>query len=88
MAKGAGGVSGKYKGLKIRPGEVGAPMAFFGQQQVERMRAGHRAKYQQNPDLKAMLLATKQAELAHFRHKQPLETYEVLMEVRKDLAKN
>jgi len=88
MAKGAGGVSGKYKGLKIRPEEVGAPMAFFGQQQVERMRAGHRAKYQQNPDLKAMLLATKQAELAHFRHKQPLETYEVLMEVRKDLAQN
>ena len=88
MAKGAGGVSGKYKGLRIRPEEVGAPMAFFGQQQVERMRAGHRAKYEQNPDLKAMLLATKQAELAHFRHKQPLETYEVLMEVRKDLAQN
>ena len=88
MAKGAGGVSGKYKGLKVRPEEVGAPMAFFGQQQVERMRAGHRAKYQQNPDLKAMLLATKQAELAHFRHKQPLEIYEVLMEVRKDLAQN
>jgi hypothetical protein len=44
MAKGAGGVSGKYKGLKIRPEEVGAPMAFFGQQQIQRMRAGHRAK--------------------------------------------
>lgn len=88
MAKGAGGPIGKYNGLKIRPEEVGAPMVFFGQQQLERMRAGHRAKYQQNPDLKAMLLATKQAELIHFRHKQPLESYEVLMEVRKDLVQN
>jgi len=86
MAKAAGGPSGKYKGLKIRPDGVGAPMSFFGQQRVERMRAGHRAKYQQNPDLKAMLLATKTAELAHFKPKQPLESYEILMEVRKDLA--
>jgi predicted NAD-dependent protein-ADP-ribosyltransferase YbiA (DUF1768 family) len=88
MAKAAGSHSGKYKGLRIRPQEVATPMNFFGVQQVERMRAGHRAKYQQNPDLKTMLLATKEAELAHFRHKQPIETYEVLMEVRKDLAQN
>ena len=88
MAKAAGSHSGKYKGLRIRPQEVATPMNFFGVQQVQRMRAGHRAKYEQNPDLKTMLLATKEAELAHFRHKQPIETYEVLMEVRKDLAQN
>ena len=86
MAKAAGGPSGKYKGLKIRPKEIGAPMAFFGVQQSQRMRAGHRAKYEHNPDLKAMLLATKNAELAHFKPKRPIEPYKILMEVRKDFT--
>lgn len=87
MAKAAGSPSGKYKGIRIRPQGVEASMNFFGTERVERMRAGHRAKYLENPDLKNVLLKTKLAQLAHFRHKKPLESYEVLMEVRSDLKK-
>lgn len=88
MAKDAGSASGKHKGVKIRPNNVVASMNFFGQERIDRMRAGHRAKYEQNPDLKEMLVKTKNAQLLHFQRNNPLESYEVLMEVRRDFIKS
>jgi len=85
MALSAGGKSGKYKGALIRPKQVKVDPDFFGERGTKEMRDAQHAKFSQNPDLKNLLLLTKNAKLIeHKRGRQP-EVYETLMVTRENL---
>lgn len=85
MALAAGGKSGKYKGTLIRPKQVQVDPDFFGERSVKEMREAQKAKFSQNPDLKNILLLTKNAKLVeHKRGKEP-EMYETLMVIRESI---
>ena len=85
MAKAAGGKSGKFKGEKLRPDGVEADSDFFGNRQHQVMEEAQAAKFNQNSDLKQMLILTKDARLEHFRRAQPPEVFYSLMKIRKQL---
>ena len=87
MATGAGGKSGKFKGILIRPKEVKIDEEFYGPRSEKEMSAAQYAKFSQNPDLKQLLLATQNAKLQHHvRGKEP-EVFEGLMVIRDKLRK-
>jgi len=83
MAKSAGGKSGKFKGERLRPVEVGqADSDFFGKRKNKEMYAAQFAKFTQNEDLKQLLLATQDAKLTHFARGQPPVVFDELMLIR------
>jgi predicted NAD-dependent protein-ADP-ribosyltransferase YbiA (DUF1768 family)/hemin uptake protein HemP len=87
MAKGAGGKTGKSGGVLIRPKEVTIDPDFFMKRSRKEMSDAQEAKFTQNEDLKAMLIATKNAKLQHFRRGQEPELFDTLMIIRGKLAR-
>jgi predicted NAD-dependent protein-ADP-ribosyltransferase YbiA (DUF1768 family) len=86
MAKGAGGKTGKYQGELIRPKEVEIDPDFFLKRNRQEMSDAQQAKFTQNEDLKAMLVATKNAKLQHYRRGQEPELFDTLMIIRNKIA--
>ena len=82
MAEGFGGTNGKYKGKLVRPKEVVIDPDFFGPRSEKELYDAQYAKFTQNDDLKALLLATNNAKLVHHKRSREPEIYESLMLVR------
>jgi len=87
LAKAAGGKMGKFKGKLVRDKAIKIDPNFFGGRHKEEMKKAQMAKFSQNPDLKAMLLATKDAKLQHFSRGSPPVVFYGLIDVRNQLAK-
>jgi predicted NAD-dependent protein-ADP-ribosyltransferase YbiA (DUF1768 family) len=87
MAKAAGGKTGKLKGELLRPVEVTTDSDFFGKRQKREMYAAQYAKFTQNDDLKAMLLATGDAKLTHYIRGAEPEVFDELMLIRDKIRK-
>jgi len=85
MAKGAGGKSGKYNKVQIRPQNIKVDADFFTGRGSKDMEAAQYAKFSQHEDLKRLLLATKKAKLQHFSRGSPPVVFTELMRVRKRL---
>jgi predicted NAD-dependent protein-ADP-ribosyltransferase YbiA (DUF1768 family) len=86
LAKAAGGKTGKFKDKLLRDKAVKIDPNFFGGRHKEVMKKAQMAKFSQNPDLKAMLLATKDAKLQHFSRGSPPVVFYGLIDVRNQLA--
>jgi len=86
MAKGAGGKTGKSGGVLIRPKQVEIDPDFFLKRSRQEMSDAQQAKFTQNEDLRAMLVATKNAKLQHFRRGQEPELFDTLMIIRNKIA--
>jgi predicted NAD-dependent protein-ADP-ribosyltransferase YbiA (DUF1768 family) len=82
MARGAGGKNGKFKGELLRPVEVSIDPDFFGKRDKQEKYNAQYAKFNQNEDLKALLLATKDAKLTHYIKGYPAEVLDDLMIIR------
>ena len=74
--------SGKYAGKLIRPKEVTVDPDFFGKRDKKEKYDAQHAKFSQNEDLKALLLATKDAKLLHYVKGRPPEVLDDLMIIR------
>jgi predicted NAD-dependent protein-ADP-ribosyltransferase YbiA (DUF1768 family) len=84
-AKGAGGKTGRYEKELLRPRDVKLDSDFYGgRDKVERANA-LMAKFEQNSELKSMLLHTLNAKLLHFVRGSEPEMDTLLMETRKKL---
>jgi predicted NAD-dependent protein-ADP-ribosyltransferase YbiA (DUF1768 family) len=88
MAKAAGGKTGKFKGELLRPHEVSSDSDFFGKRQKNEMYAAQYAKFTQNEDLKALLLATGDAKLTHFTRGSPPVVFDELMMIRDKIRRS
>ena len=86
LAKAAGGKTGKFKDKLLRDKAVKIDPNFFGGRHKEVMKKAQMAKFSQNSDLKAMLLATKDAKLQHFSRGSPPVVFYGLIDVRNQLA--
>jgi predicted NAD-dependent protein-ADP-ribosyltransferase YbiA (DUF1768 family) len=87
LAKAAGGKSGKNKGQLLRPIEVQIDPDFFGSRHKKEMYAAQYAKFTQNKDLKALLLATQNAKLTHFIKGKPPTIFDELMMIREKIRR-
>ncbi len=85
-ASGAGGKTGRYEKELLRPKDVKLDSDFYGgRDKVERSNA-LLAKFEQNAELKSMLLHTLNAKLLHFVRGAEPEMDTLLMETRKKLS--
>jgi hypothetical protein len=83
------GTKGKYKGEQIRPVEIKFDSDFFDgvRENIELYDAQY-AKFTQNEDLKALLLATNDAKLTHYNKGSPPEVLDDLMIIRDKIRRN
>jgi predicted NAD-dependent protein-ADP-ribosyltransferase YbiA (DUF1768 family) len=86
MAKAAGGKSGKYMGELLRPKQVVIDPDFYMKRSITEMNVAQEAKFTQNADLKALLLATKNAKLVHYRKADTPIVFDNLMILRNKFA--
>ena len=86
LAKAAGGKSGKFNGEQVRPKNIVVDPDFFKTRGMMEKEAAIRAKFGQNEDLKALLLATKKAKLEHTSQGKPPVIFNDLMRVRREFA--
>jgi predicted NAD-dependent protein-ADP-ribosyltransferase YbiA (DUF1768 family) len=89
IARAAAGKTGKLKDRILREKTIKTDPDFFEvgvnpRNQEERHKA-LTAKFNQNLDLKSMLLETKTAKLVHFVRGKEAETDDLLMKARKEL---
>lgn len=82
MAKGAGSKTGKYKGELLRPIEVSIDSDFAGPKSKKAIYDAQYAKFTQNEELMALLLATNDAKLVHFIKGAEPDIFNELMLVR------
>jgi predicted NAD-dependent protein-ADP-ribosyltransferase YbiA (DUF1768 family) len=82
MAKAAGSKTGKFKGELLRPIEVSIDSDFFGKRQKRELYAAQYAKFTQNDDLKALLLASGEAKLTHYIKGSEPEVFDEIMLIR------
>ncbi len=87
MAKGAGGKNGKYQGKLIRPKNVVVDPDFFSTRRDTEMKNAQYAKFSQIPELKKLLLETKNAKLLHYRKGLEPDVMDTLMVVRDKIKK-
>jgi predicted NAD-dependent protein-ADP-ribosyltransferase YbiA (DUF1768 family) len=88
MAKGAGGKTGKFLKVQIRPKNMMVDEDFFGpgKRGEKEMEAAQYAKFSQHEELKYLLQSTKKAKLQHFSRGSPPIVFYDLMRVRQKLA--
>jgi len=86
MAKAAGSKSGKYNKQQLRPFEVKTDADFKSREKKE-IYAAQYAKFNQNSDLKKLLLATNDAKLVQYRKGMLPEIYNELMLIRDKFRK-
>ena len=85
MCQSVGGTSGKYNGKVFREKHVVIDPAFYSHLKNKVLHDAQYAKFSQNPELKELLLATKNAKLMYHKKGRPPEVYYELMIVRKEL---
>lgn len=85
MCQSVGGISGKYNGRVFREKHVVIDPAFYSHLKNKVLHDAQYAKFSQNPELKNLLLATKNAKLLYHKKGRPPEVYYELMIVRKEL---
>jgi predicted NAD-dependent protein-ADP-ribosyltransferase YbiA (DUF1768 family) len=86
MAKAAGKKNGKLGDKLIRPKDVNFDADFYdGKRNYEEREKAVYAKFDQNANLKSVLLKTRNAELYHIEPQKKHEKDHVLMKVRKQL---
>lgn len=86
LAKAAGSKTGKKGTQQVRDKKILIDKEFDKQSRIIMEKAMY-AKFTQHEELKAILIATKDAKLIHFVRANPPETYEDLMNVRKMISK-
>jgi hypothetical protein len=86
MCRSAGGKTGKMKTELVRPKNVKIDPDFYPRRNAEERERAVMAKFDQNMDLKNILLLTHRAKLVHFVMKNPPEVDVILMNTRKVLA--
>lgn len=87
LAKAAGSKTGKHKGELLRPHEVTEDIDFTGKRKKKEIYEAQSAKFSQNEDLKALLLATGEAKLVHFSKGSEPSVANELMIVRDKLRR-
>ena len=92
LAKAAGGKSGKLKTEQVRAKDITLDSDFYKPISGSKFTRGEmemenalRAKFTQNAELKALLMATKKARLEHITSGKPAEVVNDLMRVRREL---
>jgi predicted NAD-dependent protein-ADP-ribosyltransferase YbiA (DUF1768 family) len=84
-AKAAGGKSGKQGKTQIRPKNVLVDPEFFDGRHKKERETAIMAKFEQNENLRRVLLNTKNAKLIHYESGREAEPDNILMQVRKGL---
>jgi len=85
LARDATSTTGKKKGVSLRPKNVTVDSNFYGERSKAIREEALKAKFQQNEDLKQLLLNTNDAKLIHFVRGEKAEPDSILMKVRKEL---
>jgi predicted NAD-dependent protein-ADP-ribosyltransferase YbiA (DUF1768 family) len=89
IAKAAGSLKGSYKKGKtvvaLRPADIKIDPDFYGTRKTEERETALYAKFSQNEDLKAIIIATRNAVLKKHVPKAKAEVDYILMKVRKQI---
>jgi predicted NAD-dependent protein-ADP-ribosyltransferase YbiA (DUF1768 family) len=84
LARDATSTTGKKKGVLLRPKNATVDSNFYGERSKAVREEALKSKFQQNEDLKQMLLATNDAKLIHFIRGEKAAPDELLMKIRKE----
>jgi predicted NAD-dependent protein-ADP-ribosyltransferase YbiA (DUF1768 family) len=84
IARDATSTTGKRKGVLLRPKNVTVDSNFYGDRSKSVREEGVKAKFEQNEDLKQLLLNTNDAKLIHFVRGEKAKPDAILMKVRKE----
>jgi len=85
LARAAGGPTGKRKSKLLRPTKVVIDPNFYGERSESEREIALRAKFSQNQDMKALLVATRNAKLIQFIRGEPAVSDDALMKIRREL---
>jgi predicted NAD-dependent protein-ADP-ribosyltransferase YbiA (DUF1768 family) len=86
LARAAGGLSGKRKSKLLRPTKIVIDPNFYGERNESERETALLAKFSQNQDMKALLLATRTAKLIQFIRGEPAVSDDALMKVRREIS--
>ncbi len=75
----------KNKDTLLRPKNIDVDPDFYGERSESERELAIKSKFEQNEDLKILLLNTKKAKLVHYIHGAPAESDLILMNVRNKL---